>query len=202
MEYLKRIEKSEIKHFPIVEFTGPIIVVDSEDQVSSAIKELKAQRILGIDTESKPSFKKGESYSVSLLQFSTEDKAYLFRLNKIGFPEGLLEILEDKNIFKIGLALLDDIRGLKKLADFHPQSLIDLGEVAANLKIITQGLQSLTGIFLKQRLSKKYKLTNWQAPDLGPRQLVYAATDAWICLILFDHLIENNLVKLEETKLR
>ncbi|MCK6594367.1 MAG: 3'-5' exonuclease domain-containing protein 2 [Bacteriovoracaceae bacterium] len=164
----------------LISFDGEIMVVDSLKDLELSLNELRKEELLGFDTETKPSFKKGEKYSISLLQLSGAKKAYLFRLNKIGFPNGVKQILEDENILKVGLAIRDDLKGLKELNEFIPKSFVEIQEVAKTKGLKSQGLQTITEELFQKRLSKKAKLTNWEASKLTESQILYAATDAWI----------------------
>lgn len=172
----------------LIAFEGEIIVVDSLKTLENALNELRKSKLLGFDTETKPSFKKGEKYSIALLQLSTENKAYLFRLNKIGLPPGVVTLLADDEIKKVGLAIRDDLRGLKELANFEPKNFIEIQDIAKQKGLKSQGLQTITEEIFQKRLSKKAKLTNWEAMKLTEAQILYAATDAWIGLQIYQHL--------------
>lgn len=179
---------SSIESLDLISFTGEIVLVDSPKQLDSALTELENAEVLGFDTETKPSFKKGEKYSISLLQLATDKKAYLFRLNKIGLPDNLKMILENEKITKVGLAIRDDLKGLNELKSFKPGNFLEIQDLAKTKGLKSQGLQTLTEEIFEKRLSKKAKLTNWEAMKLTDAQLLYAATDAWIGLKIFDHL--------------
>lgn len=172
----------------LIAFEGAITVIDTPNALKSALLELKNAEILGFDTETKPSFKKGEKYSIALLQLSTETKAYLFRLNKIGLPQGIVDLLTDTKIKKVGLAIRDDLRGLKELNSFEPKNFIEIQEIAKLKGLKSQGLQTITEELFQKRLSKKAKLTNWEAMKLTEAQILYAATDAWIGLLIYNQL--------------
>lgn len=175
----------------LIAFEGEIIVVDSLKTLENALNELRKSKLLGFDTETKPSFKKGEKYSIALLQLSTETKAFLFRLNKIGLPPGVVTLLADEEIKKVGLAIRDDLRGLKELANFEPKNFIEIQDIAKQKGLKSQGLQTITEEIFQKRLSKKAKLTNWEAMKLTEAQILYAATDAWIGLQIYQHLESN-----------
>jgi ribonuclease D len=184
----ERLSKEHIKTLPILSFEGKIHLITESKDVSEAIKILRKASVLGFDTETRPSFKKGEQYSVSLLQLSTRDEAFLFRLNYLGFPKELVSLLADPDIKKVGVAILDDIRALRKLRKFDAQGFVELSNIGSELGIVTCGLRNLAAIFFGVRISKKEQLTNWERPDLNPSQCLYAATDAWICLKMFCYL--------------
>ena len=178
----------DIPNLELISFEGEIIVIDAPKSVELAVNELRKAQVLGFDTETKPSFKKGEKYSIALLQLSTDKKAYLFRLNKIGLPEPIVDILSSTEIKKVGLAIRDDLRGLKELANFEPKNFIEIQDVAKVKGLKSQGLQTITEEIFQKRLSKKAKLTNWEAMKLTEAQILYAATDAWIGLQIYTHL--------------
>lgn len=178
----------DISNLELISFEGEITVVDAPKALESAVKELALAPVLGFDTETKPSFKKGEKYSIALLQLSTENKAYLFRLNKIGLPKSIVDILSNGEIKKVGLAIRDDLRGLKELSPFEPKNFIEIQDVAKLKGLKSQGLQTITEEIFQKRLSKKAKLTNWEAMKLTEAQILYAATDAWIGLQIYQHL--------------
>ena len=179
--------EEEIQQLPRKEFDGEIFLIDTPDQLDQALSMLKGENLLGFDTETRPSFKKGKVNEVSLLQLASQDQAFLFRLNKIGLPAPLRDLLEDQNIVKIGLALRDDLKGLQRLEDFDPNGFIDLQDISDEHDLPHNGLKKLAAMFLKYRISKSRskRLSNWEADDLGPKQLRYAATDAWICYKLY-----------------
>lgn len=187
------ITKEEINALPLVSFPGKIKLITNREQCREAINELSKASVLGFDTECRPSFKKGEYYHVSLLQLSTEDTAYLFRLNKLTLLPEIVELLANPEIKKVGVAIGHDIQELQVLSPFEPGGFVELGELAKELKIIKLGLRSLTGILLGKRLSKKAQVSNWAAARLSDVQIEYAATDAWISLGIYSSL--SNLLK-------
>ena len=184
----ERLNKEHIKNLPLLAFEGKIHLISETKDLSDAIKILRRDSILGFDTETRPTFKKGEQYSVSLLQLSTKDEAFLFRLNYLGLPEELISLLADPEILKVGVAILDDIRALQKLCKFDAESFVDLSNIASELGIVTCGLRNLAAIFFGVRITKKEQLTNWERHKFNSSQCLYAATDAWICLEMFNFL--------------
>ena len=184
----ERLSKEHINTLPILAFDGKIQLITESKDVSKAIKILRQSSVLGFDTETRPTFKKGEQHSVSLLQLSTCDEVFLFRLNYLGLPEELVSLLADPDILKVGVAILDDIRALRKLRKFDAEGLIELSNIGSDLGIVTCGLRNLAAILLGVRITKKEQLTNWERPDLNSSQCLYAATDAWICLKMFSFL--------------
>lgn len=186
------ISKEEINELPLGQFEGEIYLIDKPDQVEEAVDFLEDQRIIGFDTETKPSFKKGQFNPVSLLQLSTSDQAFLFRLNKIGFPDPLRNLLEKENLVKIGAAVHDDLKGLRKLTgSFYPHSFFDLNDELKKVGFHNVGVRNLSGMVLKIRISKTEQVSNWEADKLTEKQMRYAATDAWACLEVFNLLREE-----------
>ena len=179
------ITSEEINEMPLISFKGKVSLITKEDQCAEAIAILRKEKVLGFDTETRPAFKKGESYPVCLLQLSTDEQAFLFRLNKIPLTEEIRDLLADETIIKTGVAIRDDIKGLKALAPYEEKGFIEIADLAKDLGIKKLGLRSLTGILLDRRLSKKNKLTNWEKEKLTPDQLNYAATDAWVSREIF-----------------
>jgi ribonuclease D len=186
---LKRISKESINDLPLGQFEGEIVLVDSMDQVKEAADELFRHKLLGFDTETRPSFRKGTLYYVSLLQLATDDMAFLIRLNEIGMPGLIQEILEDSGIIKIGAAVLDDLRGLRKVSlGFEPQSFFDLNEELKKVGFENVGVRNLAAMVLNMRISKSEQVSNWEASELTDKQKLYAATDAWVCLEIYKKL--------------
>ena len=175
-------------------FDGPIHVIDEKDQVRPAIDRLLKEKVLGFDTETKPSFKKGVSYPPALIQFATQDEAWLFRINGKGIHKAILDLLQSESTVKVGVALHDDIKHLQKVRKFKPSGFMDVASVANDAGILKRGLRNMTGILLGGRLSKSAQLTNWAQSTLTPNQLAYAATDAWVSLKLYLKFKELELV--------
>lgn len=191
MNYPESITKEELENLPLCGFEGKMVVVDSLMAVNSAVSHLSNHSIIGFDSETKPSFKKGVINEVCLLQISTNNTCYLFRLNRIGFPDDLKALMEDETITKIGLSLKDDMRGLRRITPTKPKGFIDLQEAVADYGIEDRSLKKISGIVLGKRISKKQRLTNWESDTLTEAQQRYAATDAWICLEIYNKLTNN-----------
>jgi ribonuclease D len=186
---IKRIDKESINALPLGQFEGEIVLVNSKDQIKEAVDELGSHTLIGFDTETRPSFRKGTQYYVSLLQLATDEVAYLIRLNEIGMPRLIQDILEEPNIVKIGAAVLDDLRGLRKVAvGFQPQSFFDLNEELKKVGFENVGVRNLAAMVLNMRISKSEQVSNWEASDLTQKQKLYAATDAWVCLEIYKKL--------------
>ncbi|MEX2591340.1 MAG: 3'-5' exonuclease [Anditalea sp.] len=186
------ISKEEVNSLDIGAFEGKIVLIDDPNLLTEAVYELRKSRFLGFDTETRPAFKKGVSYNVSLLQLSTRDTAFLFRLKQIGLPAGIQDILQDPKIVKIGAAVRDDLKALKKLLPtFAPASFFDLNEELKRIGFINVGVRNLSAMVLNIRISKSEQVSNWEGEKLTDKQLLYAATDAWACLEIFQELYKK-----------
>ena len=186
-----RISKEYINSLPIIRFDGDVVMVTSEQQAEDVLKSLLEEPWVGFDTESKPSFTKGTSYPVSLVQFSTQDTAYLLQLKKTGFTDRLVELLENKHIKKIGVGIKADIVKLQEQRPFIPGGFVDLSELTAAKGIIQVGVRGLTARYLHHRLPKTAQKTNWARSELTKKQRIYAASDAWICLQIYPLILED-----------
>lgn len=184
-EVPKRLEKEAINELPIIRFKGPIHLANDLESCKKLVQTLYNEKVLGFDIECKPNFKKGPNNPPALLQLSTAEQAYLFRLHPIMKLDGLIEILENPAIVKTGVALKDDLNNLQKIQTFEPSGFEDIAKIAQTLKIEQTGLRNLTAIFFKHRLSKSAQLSNWEKQPLSPAQINYAATDAWISRQLY-----------------
>jgi len=173
-------------------FEGQIYVIDTIDKFYEALPSLRRHRILGFDTETKPSFKKGKTHVVSLLQLSSEHEAFLFRLSMIGLPAELVEILSDHSVIKTGAAIHDDIKLLQVRRKFLPGGFVELQTLVGKYGIKDLGLKKLAAIVLGFKISKRQQVTNWDASALTDLQILYAATDAWICYEIYQTLINNS----------
>ena len=190
IEIASDIAKAEIAQMPPELFGGRIIVIHSVADVDKAVNYLKSFPILGIDTETRPSFAKGKTYGVALLQVSTEDTCFLFRLNYIGMPDALVDLLQDVRQLKVGLSLKDDIQGLQRRHSFEPGGFLDLQHYVKGMGVEAQSLQKIYALLFGKKISKSQRLTNWEADVLTDRQKSYAATDAWACVRIYKYLEE------------
>ncbi len=182
------INKDQLSLLPTVNYRGYITVVDSLEKVSSVMSHLNKQEVVGFDTETRPSFRKGRMNNVSLVQISTEKNSYLFRLNMIGLCSELIDFFENPNVLKIGLSLKDDFHVLRRLTDFEPQGFVDLQSYVKEFNIIDCSLQKIYGIIFNERISKSQRLSNWEAETLSPKQQEYASIDSWACLRIYKYL--------------
>ena len=185
------ISKEELYQKPLIHFDGRIHIIDNPVEAKNAIIELKKYKIIGFDTETKPSFKKGIKNKIALLQFATDNDAFLFRIFKY-FPQEIIEILESDFITKIGTAIHDDIKGLQKYKRFNPDGFVELQDFVKKFNIENNGLKKLSAIVLGSRISKGQQTSNWENQELSEAQLKYAATDAWICLEIYNKLNSFN----------
>lgn len=183
-----KVDKKSIAEMERVLFDGKIVVVQSQREAESAVKYLLEQDILGFDTETRPSFRKGVEYKVSLVQCASREMCFLFRLNLIGMPDCLIELLEDLTVPKVGLSLKDDFSQLHKRAGFTPGDFYELQQYVKTFGIEDQSLQKLYANVFGRKISKGQRLTNWEAPVLTEAQKKYAATDAWACIMLYEEL--------------
>ena len=182
-------DKAWLAELPSVIFEGPIRVVYTQEEAKKAVEYLLRQPLLGIDTETKPSFKKGRTNLVSLLQVSTLEECFLFRLNQLGMSEPIIRFLEDTTVLKVGLSLHDDILSLQRRKEFTPGLFIDLQDHMRELGIEDLSLQKIYANFFQQKISKNQRLTNWDIDVFTERQKRYAATDAWACLRIYNEYL-------------
>jgi ribonuclease D len=185
------ISKAEIAQLPKVLFEGRIFVVYTEADTEKAVEYLKTQQIVGVDTETRPSFKRGMTHKVALLQIATTDTCFLFRLNRIGMPESLQNFLMS-DVLKIGLSLKDDFMMLRRRKDVHAEegNWIELQDYVGRFGIEDRSLQKIYANLFGQKISKSQRLSNWEAETLSEGQMRYAATDAWACVEIYNCLAE------------
>lgn len=191
--YKISVTKEEIEALELASFPGQIFVIDHcGREFRRAIDYLKKQQIIGFDTESRPSFSPDQPhYGVSLLQLSGPDRAYLFRVKKMGMQKKLCKILSDDKILKIGAAVNDDIRGLKKHTGFDAKAFVDLQKIAWEYGIRDKSVKKMAAIIMGVKVSKTQQLSNWEADVLSEAQKMYAATDAWICREMYLKLMRS-----------
>ena len=197
-----KITKDEVNLMPVVIFEGKITLVDEISKIDPAIEELRRSSVVGLDTETKPSFTRGTHHKVSLVQISTLDHCFLFRLNKTNFPPALADFLSDESVRKIGLSLRDDFSGLNKHQIFKPANFVDIQTIAQSYGIMELSLQKIYAILFGKKISKSQRLSNWESPELTEQQQRYAATDAWASLQIYLQLMnEQKLSKTEIDKM-
>lgn len=182
------ISKEIVHQLPEVTYPGRVILIDSAAKARDAVAYLLKQRQIGFDTETRPSFQKNHRYKVSLVQLSTPGECFLFRLKMIGSLDGLVSVLENADIQKIGLSLKDDFHSLAKLCEFTPAGFVELQTFVKNYEIADNSLQKIYALIFGKRISKNQRLTNWEAAELTVSQQNYAAIDAWACVEIYNFL--------------
>lgn len=184
----QEIEKLEYASFP-----GKIYVIDSVGaEFNRAISYLRSQKVIGFDTETRPTFTPSQPrYGVALLQLSGQERAYLFRVNSIGMHRRLCNLLASPKILKVGAAIHDDIRGLQRLRHFQPDGFLDLQKIVSEWGIRDKSVKKMSAIILGIRISKTQQLSNWEAEKLSDSQCSYAATDAWVCREMYLKLMRS-----------
>lgn len=193
--YKYTISKEAINKLPLKTYCGPVYMISSEDQMPSSLNHLNKERILGFDVETKPSFRKGESYPPSLLQLASSEAVYVFQINCLSFPNGLNELMSNPNILKVGVGLDVDIQKINEVSPFETEGCIELGSMVNKLGVKNTGLRSLAANFLGFRISKKAKCSDWSKKILSPDQIAYAATDAWVGREIYLYLERLELIQ-------
>ena len=192
--YYLSISKEQLAKLPQAHYSGRIVVVDRADMVDAAVGALRQARLIGFDTETRPSFRRGHSNSVALMQLSADSVCYLFRLNEIGFCPQLRALLEDPEVIKVGASVHDDFLNLNKLEPFAPEGFLDVQQYVKQFRIEDNSLARIYGIIFGERISKNQRLTNWEAPALTQAQQAYAALDAYACTRIYNVLRQGGFV--------
>lgn len=190
--FARSISSSAISDLPMMIFKGRVFLVDTQQEFKRILPLLRSKTVLGFDTETKPSFKKGIKNKIALMQLADSSDAFLFRINMIGLPDELVHIIEDSSIRKIGAAVHDDIRALNSIREIRPQSFIELQKYSLGYQIEDKSLRKLAAIVLKVKISKSQQLSDWENHTLTEAQQAYAATDAWICHEIYHKLRQAN----------
>lgn len=200
--FISNIKQEEIEKMELASFSGEIHVVDKLDvEYDKAIRYLKNKKIIGFDTETRPCFSPNQPrYGTALLQLSGAEKAFLFRINKIGMKKELCSILSDRRIIKVGAAVDDDIKGLQKHTNFKAKGFIDLQKIVMDYGIKDKSVKKMSAIILGVRISKTQQLSNWEAETLSESQQRYAATDAWICREMYIKLLGSEKHPIKENE--
>ena len=186
------ITKEQLAELPKETYNGTIIVVDHQVEVAAAVAHLSNQKAIGFDTETKPSFKRGQNHKVALMQLATDEVCYLFRLNRIGYPDKLAQLMSNPDVKKIGLSLRDDFAAIRQRSVGKPENFIDLQLFVDKFGIDDNSLQKIYALLFGKKISKSQRLSNWEAPQLTPAQQAYAAIDAWACLRIYNHLVDTD----------
>jgi ribonuclease D len=184
--HLRSFSNEEINALPLRRYEGPVDIVRTEAQRRAAMKRLRAEPVLGFDTETRPVFRKGQKPNLpALIQLATAERVYLFQLEVLPFSDGLCDLVADRGLVKAGVSVRDDVRDLQKLTRFSPGGFVDLGEVSHKLNMQTHGLRNLAANLLGFRISKAAQCSNWAKQKLTRQQITYAATDAWVSRELY-----------------
>ncbi|MGC6425154.1 MAG: 3'-5' exonuclease [Lentimonas sp.] len=181
----KSISKAEINELPLISWQGRVEVLNTSEEMEAAVDKLLSETHLGFDTETRPTFKKGEYYPPALIQLGTSDCVYLFRISKIGALDPLLPVLESESILKTGVAIKDDVKELIAMQNFTPGGFFEITELTSKLGYKNRGLRALAALLLGGRISKAAQVSNWARQELDEKQISYAATDAWISRELY-----------------
>lgn len=189
--FIDKISNEQTALLPAIEFRGEIRIVEDERDIAAACKYLAEQPVIGFDTETRPSFRPGVTFRVSLLQLSSPEVCYLFRLNRIPLDKAILQLFENKRLLKVGADVAGDLRSLRQIRHFRDAGFIDLQTIAPEWGIAEKSLRKLSAIVLGQRVSKAQRLSNWEAATLTDKQQLYAATDAWVCTRIYDRLLRT-----------
>ncbi len=182
------ISPEEINNLPLKTFEGKTQVISEAEQLAKIVKEIVQQKVVGFDTETRPSFKKGQTFQVSLLQLAIPNKVFLIRLNHTGVTAELAGLFSNPKIIKAGVGIRDDLKALQKLTNFDPASCFDLSTLAKEAGLQVESVKKLTALLLGFRISKSAQTSNWESITFTQKQIEYAATDAWVCLELFEKL--------------
>ncbi|MDE5930360.1 MAG: 3'-5' exonuclease domain-containing protein 2 [Muribaculaceae bacterium] len=192
------IPKQILPSLPQARFPGQITVIDSLDQARQALRYLRRAAIVGFDTETRPSFRKGNPHKVALLQLSTDERCFLFRLNRMGVSRALCNFLQDPAVMKVGLSVHDDFNVLRRsVPELKPQGFIELQAYVKRYGIVDISLQKIYAIVFGEYMPKNQRLTNWEADQLTPHQQAYAAMDAWACLRIYTYLNSGRFIPME-----
>ena len=186
------ITAEELNTLPLRFFDGDVHLVTERDTAIGIFEEISTHPVVGFDTETRPSFYKGQHYQVALMQIAIPEKVFLIRLNLTGIVNPMIDFLENDQILKAGVGLRDDIKALQKLQSFHPNGFVELSAVAKTRGLQVESVKKLAGLVLGFRISKSAQTSNWEAPEYSEKQITYAATDAWVCLQLYHSLMNTS----------
>ena len=193
-ELLRDVSRDEVNELPIRRYEGPVVLIETAQALEAAMADLRAERVAGFDTETRPAFRVGVSYPPALAQLATARAVYLFPLQRLDFEPEMVELMASERLVKAGVSVKDDLRQLQKLFSFEEKSIVELGDVVRRHGLKQSGVRNLAGLFLGYRVPKGSKTSNWAAPRLSAQQIAYAATDAWVCRELYLRFKELDLV--------
>lgn len=189
--FRQTISNEELGTLPKCVFGGVVEVIEDDEHAARACEYLMAQKVIGFDTETRPSFHAGVTNRTALLQLSGADRCCLFRLSRMKMCRDILRVLESRSVLKVGAAVRDDIRGLQALRCFHPGGFVDLQTIAPEWGIEEKSVRKLAAVVLGEYVSKAQRLSNWEAAKYTQAQIGYAATDAWVCLEIYNRLMQE-----------
>ncbi|MDF3009685.1 MAG: 3-5 exonuclease protein 2 [Burkholderiales bacterium] len=184
-ELLRDVSRDEVNELPIRRYEGPVVLIETAPALEAAMMDLRAERVVGFDTETRPAFRVGVSYAPALAQLATARSVYLFPVQRLDFEPEIAELMASPRLVKTGVSVKDDLRQLQKLFSFEEKSIVDLGDVVRRHGLKQSGVRNLAGLFLGYRVPKGSKTSNWATPRLSAQQITYAATDAWVCRELY-----------------
>jgi len=186
MNFNKNITNEALNELPLGAYDGEVVVVSDQAKATQALREISRHSRLGFDTETKPVFVRGRTNKVAVLQLATPERVYIFRLTKTGLTAEMKELFENPDILKIGVAIRDDVKALQQLKKFNAQGFVELTTLTKSVGFEVEGVKKLTALILGFRISKSAQTSNWEAPNLDEKQITYAATDAWVCLRMYE----------------
>ena len=190
----RKLEKQEINALPLKIYDGKTFIINTLQDVKPSCDLLQKENILGFDTETRPAFQKGEHYSPSIIQLAGKKSVFIFQLHQIGFCKPIKQLLSNRNILKCGVAIKHDLSELNLLSKFIPRGFVDLGELARKAFIPHHGLRGLAAYFLRFRISKQAQTSNWNIKTLSKKQIIYAATDAWVGRELYFKFMKEKII--------
>lgn len=189
--FQQNISNDELSALAKCTFQGEVEIIDTEEKAVDACNYLMSCQRIGFDTETRPSFKPGVCNKTALLQLSSGGRCFLFRLSQMKLDKPIIKVLESEDVMKVGAAVRDDIKGLQALRNFRARNFLDLQNIASEWGIEDKSVRKLAAIVLGESVSKAQRLSNWEAANYTPAQISYAATDAWVCLAIYETLIKE-----------
>ena len=181
------ISHDELMSFPILRYTGPVLLIRTAADLQHFREVIRHEHVVGFDIETRPTFRKGQTHTPSVVQIGASREVFIFQLAKLDCVHTLTEVFHNARLIKAGIALSRDLLDLQKLFPIQPAGFVDLGDVASKNGLKQTGVRNLAGMFLHGRITKGAQTSNWAAPELHQKQITYAATDAWVCRELYVH---------------
>ena len=189
----RRISKEALNALPLIHWEGGRIeILNTIEAMEDAVERLKGKSPLGFDVETRPSFNKGDYYPPALIQIGDADCVYLFRICKTKTLAPLIPILKSDNMLKSGVGIKDDVKELQAMEAFKPAGFVEVTKITKKLGYENRGLRALAGLLLKGRISKAAQVSNWEREELSQKQILYAATDAWISRELYCRAVDKH----------